>query len=148
MAKTKKGLFGIAFVIVGVLLLAVIFNADRNSQPTANQEAIVPEVDDNATTPPEVEEPAPAHSASADVAPPVVSEAATLQPGKVTTLRQPIRKKTKSGEYVVLFEAGDILEVVALQGSRIYLRTPEGETIGIPVEATDWATREDENTDQ
>jgi len=148
MAKTKKGLFGIVFVIFGALLLAVMFIADRDSQPTAKQETSLPEVDNNPTTAREAEEPEAAHTSSADVDPPPVLEAATLLSGKETTLRQPIRKKTKSGEYVVLFEAGDILEVVALQGSRIYLRTPEGETIGIPVEATDWATREDENTDQ
>jgi hypothetical protein len=148
MAKTKKGLLGIVFVISGALLLAVYFLADRNSQPASKQETIVPDVEDTPTTAPEVKEPAAAHSASTDVDPLSASETATLLAGKVTTLRQPIRKKTRSGEYVVLFEAGDQLEVVALQGTRIYLRTPEGETIGIPVEATDWITREDENTDQ
>jgi hypothetical protein len=147
MTKTKKGLFGIAFVLIGALLLAGLFLAGPKSQPTAEQETVDPEGDTNVASAREVEEPTAAQSTPTESDPPAASETAELFPGKETTLRQQIRRKTASGEYVVLFEAGEKLEVVALQGSRIYLRTPEGETIGIPLEATDWTTQEDDNPD-
>ena len=142
MAKKKIGVFGSSFVVLGALLMAVLFFGIPEFRSTS--ETIADEADGaeneamgNAEEP-EATQSAPAGSDSS-----ATTETAKLLPGKETTLRQPIKRKTASGEFVVLFEAGETLEVVALQGSRIYLRTPEGETIGIPVGATDWEDQKD-----
>lgn len=147
MARTRKGKFGIPLVIFGAVLLAFLFIAGPKfrsaPEPTADKSD-----EDRGGSVPRVEEPAVSQSA------PEAGESST-EPEPVgppllkrTTLLQKVSRKTESGEVVVVLEAGDQVDVVAVRGTRIYVRTPVGETIGIPVGATDWVIPEDEDIDR
>jgi hypothetical protein len=144
MVKTRKGKFGIPLAIFGALLLAFWFIAGPKfrsaPEPTADE--------DTGDSVPKVEEPAVSQSAPVAGEPPAEPEAVGPPPLKTTTLLQRVSRKTESGEVVVVLEAGDKVDVVAVRGTRIYVRTPVGETIGIPVTATDWVIQEDEYIDR
>ena len=147
MVRTRKGKFVIALAIFGALLLAVWFVARSEfwagSEPTVNEikmdkSGLVHESDESAATLP----------ADVDGASPTEQETVGPPPLKKTTLLQRVSRRKDSGEVVIVLEAGDEVEVVALRGTRIYVRIPIGETIGIPVEATDWVIQEDEDIDR
>ena len=146
MARTRKGKLGIPLAIFGALLLAFLFIAGPRFWSTAEPADKADE--DMEASVPEVEEPAVSQSAPVAGESSAEQEAAGPPPFKKTTLLQRVSRKTPSGEMVVVLEAGDKVDVVAVRGTRIYVRTPVGETIGIPVTATDWVIQEDEDIDQ
>lgn len=144
MARTRKGKFEIPLAIFCTVLLVFLLIAGLKfrsaPEPTADKdmEASVPEAQE-----PSVGQSAPvAGESSAE------PEAVGPPPLKKTTLLQRVSRKAPSGEVVVVLEAGDEVVVVAVRGTRIYVRTPVGETIGIPVTATDWVIQEDEDIDR
>jgi len=147
MAMTSKGKFGIALAIFGALLLAVLFFANPGFLSSPEPPAAEAAVDKDGSIL-KAEETAATQSAPVNGYSSAEPESVGLSPRKETTLLQRVTRKTASGERIVVLEAGDTVEVVTLRGSRIYLRTPEGETIGIPVEATDWIVQEEENPDR
>jgi hypothetical protein len=151
MARTRTGKFGIPLAIFGALLLAFLFIAGPKfrSAPAPAPEPTADKADeDKRGVVPKVEEPAVSQSAPVADESSAEPEAVGPPPLKKTTLLQRVSRKTPSGEVVVVLETGDKVDVVAVQGTRIYVRTPVGETIGIPVTVTDWVIQEDEDIDR
>ena len=147
MARTRKGVFGTALVILGGLLLAVMFFIGSKSRSVIEPPADKAEMGKSDSVG-KVEKPAATQPAPVDGDPTPEPEIPGRPPLKETTLLKQVTRKSESGERIVVLEVGETVEVVTVQGSRIYVRTPEGETIGIPVTATDWTTHEDENRDR